>query len=65
LSSIKIDWPHSSYGNKKVFIVHGHDETPKLILSNFLYGKGLAPIILHELPNKGRTIIEKLKKTKC
>jgi predicted nucleotide-binding protein len=41
-----------------VFIVHGHDETPKLTLSNFLYGLGLKPIIPHDQPNKGRTIIE-------
>jgi predicted nucleotide-binding protein len=30
------------------------------MLSNLLYGLGLNPIILHDQPNKGRTIIEKL-----
>ena len=58
-----MDWqpgqPVAPTGGHKVFIVHGHDDRPKLILSNFLYGLGLKPIILHEQPNKGRTIIEK------
>ncbi len=46
--------------NKKVFIVHGHDDTAKLQVAYFLKTIGLEPIILHEQPNKGRTIIEKL-----
>jgi len=43
------------------FIVHGHDETAKLELKNFLQNmlKFPVPIILHEQPNWGRTIIEK------
>jgi CheY-like chemotaxis protein len=43
------------------FIVHGHDETAKLALKNFLQNtlKLPEPIILHEQPNWGRTIIEK------
>ncbi len=43
------------------FIVHGHDETAKLALKNFLQNvlKFPEPIILHEQPNLGRTIIEK------
>jgi predicted nucleotide-binding protein len=44
---------------KKIFIVHGHDEKPRLELSNFLYELGLNPIVLHDMPNQGRTIIEK------
>lgn len=45
----------------KVFIVHGHNETAKLALKNFLQNKLHLPepIILHEQPNLGRTIIEK------
>ncbi len=44
-----------------VFIVHGHDETAKLSLKNYLQNtlKLPEPIILHEKPNQGRTIIEK------
>ena len=51
--------PVAPTGGHKVFIVHGHKEEPKLMLSNFLYGLGLKPIILHEQPNKGRTVMEK------
>jgi CheY-like chemotaxis protein len=43
------------------FIVHGHDEAAKLSLKNFLQNTLHLPepIILHEQPNLGRTIIEK------
>lgn len=43
------------------FIVHGHDDKTKLELKNFLQNTlGLPePIILHEQPNLGRTMIEK------
>jgi len=43
------------------FIVHGHDTADKLALKNYLQNTlGLPePIILHEQPNLGRTIIEK------
>lgn len=45
----------------KTFIVHGHDEKEKLALKNYLQNTlGLPePIILHERPSMGRTIIEK------
>jgi predicted nucleotide-binding protein len=43
------------------FIVHGHDEASKLALKNYLQNVlGLPePIILHEQPNGGRTVLEK------
>src|SRR5215208_2971648 len=44
---------------KKVFIVHGHDDSSKNELSSFLYRLGLKPVILHEQPNAGKTVIEK------
>jgi predicted nucleotide-binding protein len=44
---------------ENIFIVHGQDEEPKFMLRDLLYGLGLNPIILHDEPNKGRTIIEK------
>lgn len=47
-------------GNRKVFIVHGHDELLKETVARYLSRFGLVPIILHEQPNQGRTIIEKL-----
>jgi predicted nucleotide-binding protein len=44
---------------KRVFIVHGHASEAKESLARFLERVGLEPIILHEQPNSGRTIIEK------
>lgn len=49
----------SAINNKKVFVVHGHDEGVREAVARFLERIGLEPIILHERPNKGRTIIEK------
>jgi predicted nucleotide-binding protein len=45
--------------SRQVFIVHGHDEAAKDSVARFLDKLGLDPVILHEQPNKGRTIIEK------
>ena len=45
--------------NKRVFIVHGHDEAMKQTVARSLEKLGLDPVILHEQPSKGRTIIEK------
>lgn len=45
--------------NRRVFIVHGHDEAMKESVARTLTQIGLDPIILHEQPNLGRTIIEK------
>ncbi|WP_372520983.1 TIR domain-containing protein [Candidatus Ruminimicrobiellum ovillum] len=48
--------------NKNIFIVHGHDDGMKQTVARFLEHIGLNPIILHEQPNEGQTIIEKLEK---
>ncbi len=45
--------------SKKVFIVHGHDETVKTSVARFVEKLGLNAIILHEQASKGKTIIEK------
>jgi len=42
-----------------VFVVHGRDEEMKQHVARILSRLGLNPIILHERPNAGRTIIEK------
>lgn len=42
-----------------VFIVHGHDEAAREKVARFVSRLGLEPIILHEQPNRGQTIIEK------
>ncbi|MCY4426044.1 MAG: nucleotide-binding protein [Halieaceae bacterium] len=43
----------------KVFVIHGQDESAREAVARFLEKLELEPVILHELPNKGRTIIEK------
>jgi len=43
----------------QVFIIHGHNTSLKESVARFLKGLGLEPIILHEQPNRGATIIEK------
>lgn len=45
--------------SRDIFIVHGHDEAAKHEVARFIEHLGLHPIILHEKPDKGRTIIEK------
>jgi predicted nucleotide-binding protein len=45
--------------SNRVFIVHGHDNAAKEGTARFLEKLGLQPIILHEQPSGGRTIIEK------
>jgi predicted nucleotide-binding protein len=45
----------------KVFIVHGHDGEAKSEVARFIEKLGPQAIILHELPNKGRTIISKFR----
>lgn len=45
--------------NTSIFIVHGHDEELKQSVARTIDKLGLESVILHEKPNKGRTIIEK------
>lgn len=44
----------------RIFIVHGRDEAAKSSVARFLEKLELKPVILHEQPNQGRTIIEKI-----
>jgi len=46
--------------SRDVFVVHGHDEAAKHEVARFLSQLKLTPIILHEYPNKGKSIIEKI-----
>jgi len=46
--------------NKKVFIVHGHDNEAKNETARLTEKLGLETIILHEQPSMGNTIIEKI-----
>ncbi len=46
--------------DKSVFIVHGHDEAALHTVARFIERLALDPVVLHEKPSKGRTIVEKL-----
>jgi len=58
----KAKGPMGPISGNKVFLVHGHDESARESTARFLEKLGLEPIILHEQPNAGRTIIEKVEK---
>ena len=49
----------SSEISREVFLVHGKDDGAKETVARYLEQLGLEPIVLHEQPNQGRTIIEK------
>jgi predicted nucleotide-binding protein len=46
----------------KIFIVHGHDSGLKETVARFVSQLSLEPVILHEKPNEGNTIIEKFER---
>lgn len=48
--------------SKSVFLVHGHDSETKDEVAEFVTELGLNPIILHEEPTLGQTIIEKFER---
>jgi len=54
----RVEKTHIRQSNQ-IFIVHGHNEAMKQAVARTLEKLGLEPIILHEKPDKGRTIIEK------
>jgi predicted nucleotide-binding protein len=60
-SSSLINGTASTVRPNKVFVVHGHDEGPREALARFLERLEIRPVILHERPNKGRTIITKFR----
>ncbi|WP_221975883.1 TIR domain-containing protein [Rhizobium laguerreae] len=45
--------------NRKIFIVHGHDEVMRETVARFVTALGFEPVVLAEQSNGGRTIIEK------
>lgn len=48
--------------SRKVFVVHGHDDGVKETVARFLTKLQLEPVVLHEQPNQGRTVIEKFER---
>lgn len=47
--------------SKRIFIVHGQDDGTKEAVARFVTSIGYEPVILHEQPSKGRTIIQKFR----
>lgn len=45
--------------SRRVFIIHGRDDGAKETVARFIEKLGLRSVVLHEQPNRGRTIIEK------
>jgi len=50
----------TAYSNKKIFLVHGHDDHIKEKVARFLEKNDFEAVILHEKASGGRTIIEKI-----
>ena len=46
--------------HNKVFIIHGHNEEVKQSIARLIEKCNIQVIILHEQPNNGQTIIEKI-----
>jgi predicted nucleotide-binding protein len=57
-SARRLNWTEAP-STRRVFVVHGHDDGLKETVARFLSKLDLEPVILHEQPNRGRTIIEK------
>jgi predicted nucleotide-binding protein len=49
----------STAARRSVFIVHGRDQGTREAVARFIERIGLDPVILHERPSQGRTLIEK------
>lgn len=52
----------TKFDMSKIFIVHGHDDNLKNKVARLLEQQGIEAIILHEQPNAGKTIIEKIER---
>ena len=59
-STIDLAQRQKGSGSKRVFVIHGRDKATRETVARFLDQLELDPIILHEQPNEGRTIIEKI-----
>lgn len=46
--------------NRRIFIVHGHEDGARETVARFVEKIGFEAVILHEQANRGRTIIEKV-----
>jgi hypothetical protein len=57
---VKASGPMGPISGRRVFLVHDHDESARETAARFLEKLSLEPVILHEQPSSGRTIIEKV-----
>jgi predicted nucleotide-binding protein len=48
--------------SNRVFVVHGHDNEMKQAVARTVERLGLEAVILHERPNRGQTLIEKIER---
>lgn len=48
--------------SNRVFVVHGHDNEMKQAVARTVERLGLEAVILHEKPNRGQTLIEKIER---
>jgi hypothetical protein len=60
--SAKLEEAPTVQRSNRVFVVHGHDTEMKQAVARTVERIGLEAIILHERPNRGRTIIEKIER---
>ena len=54
-----LEYIRSRLDKDAVFVVHGHANHIKKAVADYISDLGLRPVILHDRPNAGRTIIEK------
>lgn len=54
--------PQLAGTSKNVFVVHGRDDGTKETIARFVSNLGYVPVILHEQPSGGKTVIEKFEK---
>ena len=59
VTEVNLKPKQSAHRRKSVFIVHGRDEGTKNAVSLFVNKAGFEDVVLHNRPNKGRTIITK------
>jgi predicted nucleotide-binding protein len=70
LEDLALGAPEQAQGREKpttpssnrVFVVHGHDGEMKQAVARTIERIGLEAVILHERPNRGQTIIEKIER---
>ena len=48
--------------NKRVFVVHGRDNSMRKRVCDYLKEIGIEPVVLFKQPNEGKTVIEKLER---